>query len=296
VTTVGLGIVNTFIAGNQAAGIGNGAALHIAQHERAALSYVTIADDIINGKQAIYYDTANASHRLLIANTIIASHTTGIVNTGNPLNAVVANTLFFKNGTDGANFLNGGGIINSVANQDPRFVNPALNDYHIGSGSAAINKGIDDTLTKDDIDGDFRPLGGGFDLGADEAAAKLTITKTGPVTVATGSPITYTLTITNTGPATATNLVITDRIPTGAVYQSGGTLVGQVVSFTLNNLGPNGAKHQAAFRVTAATTVTNSAYRVSADGNISATGQVAVTTIVGAGAKTTIYLPLVLKN
>ena len=111
VTTVGLGIVNTFIAGNQATGTGNGAQLHIASHELAALSFVTIADDTQNSKEAIYYNPAgNASYRLLVANTIIANHNDGYATAmANPLNSALSNVLFFGNNTDGSNFLNGVG-------------------------------------------------------------------------------------------------------------------------------------------------------------------------------------------
>ena len=40
-------------------------------------------------------------------------------------------------------------------------------DYHIGSGSAAINAGIDAGV-RTDLDGHPRPIGSGFDIGAYE--------------------------------------------------------------------------------------------------------------------------------
>jgi hypothetical protein len=43
-------------------------------------------------------------------------------------------------------------------------------DDHLGTGSAALDAGVDAGLT-DDFEGDVRPSGAGFDIGADESAA-----------------------------------------------------------------------------------------------------------------------------
>lgn len=39
--------------------------------------------------------------------------------------------------------------------------------YHLTAGSAAVDRGVASGVTKD-IDGQFRPQGAGYDLGADE--------------------------------------------------------------------------------------------------------------------------------
>jgi hypothetical protein len=53
-------------------------------------------------------------------------------------------------------------------NADPLFSNPSTGDYHLTSGSPCIDK-ADPAATLDiDFDGDTRPQGSGFDIGADE--------------------------------------------------------------------------------------------------------------------------------
>jgi uncharacterized repeat protein (TIGR01451 family) len=291
-STGGLALINTILAGNRALGSGNGAALHLASHDLAILSYVTIADDNLNNKQAIYFTTGDTSDRLFLANTIVASHTIGVENTANPLNIPANNVLFYKNTNDGgfSEYLDGGGIISSAANRDPRFVSPAAKDYHIRAGSAAIDTGaatVPPVLV--DIDDNLRPQGNGFDIGADEGAAKLEIVKSGPT--ASANPISYTLTITNNGALTATNLLITDTLPAGATYHSGGTLTGNQVQWQVAELAPNDT-WQDSFRVNAGQTpITNNDYGVSADNNVRATGTVPVTTQVYL-----LYLPLQFKE
>ena len=69
-----------------------------------------------------------------------------------------------------------------------------------------------------DIDGDPRSYGSAPDLGADELAVALSITKVGPGAALPGELITYTLTVVNSGVFPATDLVITDALPVvGAV-------------------------------------------------------------------------------
>ncbi len=50
---------------------------------------------------------------------------------------------------------------------DPAFVDPDLGDYHLRSSSAAIDWGVFAGVTVD-FDGEPRPMGAGYDLGADE--------------------------------------------------------------------------------------------------------------------------------
>ncbi|MCO5199191.1 MAG: DUF11 domain-containing protein [Anaerolineae bacterium] len=109
----------------------------------------------------------------------------------------------------------------------------------------------------------------------------LSIDKSGPLTAFVGETITYTLTAVNNGVMTATNVTITDTLPAGATYVSGGTLNGDEVQWAGLELAPDGGSVVVEFAVTGVSTLTNADYRVSADGGFDATGTTTVVTLVG---------------
>lgn len=99
---------------------------------------------------------------LRLTNTIVASHTVGIVNTSPASSTVHADhTLFWANADNGISGTN-------PVFGNPRFLNPRGDDYHIGPNSAAIDAGVIGAEVTTDIDGDSRPIGEGYDIGADE--------------------------------------------------------------------------------------------------------------------------------
>ncbi|MBI5565884.1 MAG: S8 family serine peptidase [Chloroflexi bacterium] len=106
----------------------------------------------------------------------------------------------------------------------------------------------------------------------------LSLSKTAPVVALPGEPITYTLTITNSGVDTANNVIITDVLPFGANYISGGTKNGSAVTWTIPSLTGFGAVTQTTLIVTATSTITNSNYAARASGGYSTTGSPTVTT------------------
>jgi uncharacterized repeat protein (TIGR01451 family) len=86
-----------------------------------------------------------------------------------------------------------------------------------------------------------------------------------------GDPMTITLLVRNTGSATASNLSITNTLPLSASYLSGGTRVGDVLSWTVSSLAASNSV-TVSFVVTTTTTAINQDYRVSANGCVNAVG------------------------
>ena len=100
-----------------------------------------------------------------LTNTIMADQSVGINIGGSGISTVTVNAILWHNTpitvsqspTD----------VVTVQNQhtgDPAF---AADGYHLMAGSAAIDEGIDAGITSD-LDGQGRPAGAGYDLGADE--------------------------------------------------------------------------------------------------------------------------------
>lgn len=123
----------------------------------------------------------------------------------------------------------------------------------------------------------------------------LNISKTGPHSVAAGAPITYTLTVENNGLAPATNLHITDTLPLGATYISGGTLNGADISWPVDTLDA-AETVSVQFVVTATTTITNVHYAVLAEDGFAAVGRTPVITLIETETPIFyLYIPMVIR-
>jgi predicted outer membrane repeat protein len=105
-----------------------------------------------------------------VTNTIVASYTTGLIQTGGAAYENY-NLLFNLTMTRTGTFVGDSGA-NDVVGGAPNFVNPANDDYHLVTGSAAINAGAITNVTTD-IDGEARPPGSAFDIGYDEFSQRV---------------------------------------------------------------------------------------------------------------------------
>lgn len=154
-------VVNNVIAGGTCSDTGC-SAIRVAA-DACQFAHNTIAGN--KGASAIL----TYGRALTLTNTILVSHTLGI-SVGGWSRVNMEGTLWgagaWATGTwwGGQGVVNGG-TINIVGL--PEFVNPAAGDYHLLPGSAAIDAGVFSGVAVD-IDGQARPVGSGYDIGADE--------------------------------------------------------------------------------------------------------------------------------
>ena len=161
---VGLRLTNVLLAANSA--ITDGAALYLystaSQGGVATIVHTTIASPTVGTAQAIFVGKPDAyAVGLNLTNTIVASYTTGLSLMSGAVITADYN-LFFNAPTTapiGAH---------SITGADPLFRNAAGHDYQLTSGSPAIDAGVDASVTTD-LNGNARPIGFGFDIGAYEA-------------------------------------------------------------------------------------------------------------------------------
>jgi uncharacterized repeat protein (TIGR01451 family) len=190
-------LMNNIVTDNQVSGSNRVAPGIYIRGASPHLYYTTIANNTGGEGSGVYVrenSTTGQPGQPILYNTIIVTQTVGVtVTSGSPQNlATLHGVLWSGNGS------NYGGTVFAFdeVNGDPAFMNPASYDYHIGTGSQAIDHGINMTVTTD-IDGQPRPHYGGFDLGADEWWPLVTVKAATPITGEPGSLVTYTLALTN---------------------------------------------------------------------------------------------------
>ena len=122
------------------------------------IQFTTIASPTLGEGAAIYVNDGNAN----ITNTIITRYITGVQQESGTVSEDY--NLFYGNTADRAGTVSFGA---HDVSGDPHFVNPAGDNYHLTACSAAIDRGQDVGVTTDQ-DGNPRPVGAGFDIGAYE--------------------------------------------------------------------------------------------------------------------------------
>jgi len=160
-------LTNNIIAGNHANTWGGGLWFEGSSYFSCSgyLFHNTISDNLGNG-QGIYVGEYTT---LSFTNTIIVGHSSVGITTTNGSTATLVGTLWHDNGMEsGGNGTIFTGTVNVYA--DPAFVDPGNWNYHLDVGSAAIDAGVVAVVVTD-IDGDARPWGLGYDIGADEYVA-----------------------------------------------------------------------------------------------------------------------------
>jgi hypothetical protein len=151
-------LVNDLFAANHALS-GQGEALLLNSPGAVTVLFTTIAQPTAGGGSAVYVTSGTVG----ITDTLIASYTIGIELAGGSLREDY--NLF----SGVAAPLSPAASLGAHTHIGPSgFVNPAVSDYHLRFGSAAIDAGVDSGVNFD-IDGDPRPLVAGFDIGYDEA-------------------------------------------------------------------------------------------------------------------------------
>ena len=201
---------NNVVADNQAGAVGSG--VHILASSPLLLHTTIARNDGGDGSGVYVTSYGDRFSNVNLANTIIVGHQVGIYATaGNvaTLQATLWGSGAWVNDTD---WDGDGTVLAGTGNfrGDPDFVAPDEGDYHIGVISAALDEGVNAGV-RDDIDGDPRPQGRGYDLGADETG--LAVTKRAAPRVATpGAQVNYTIRVTNTSVVRLTT-AITDFLP-----------------------------------------------------------------------------------
>jgi hypothetical protein len=62
-----------------------------------------------------------------------------------------------------------------IATPDQLFINPSAADYHLKAGSPAVDQGLSLAEVTDDLEGNSRPAGPAYDIGAFELSPELTL-------------------------------------------------------------------------------------------------------------------------
>jgi hypothetical protein len=179
----------------------------------------TIRNNIIynNGGQGIGIDFGGsgggptgtqqqAVNNSIYNNTVYGNGDFAIALNGGAQGTYLRNNILYNN-LNGIYNVSGGAVVDHNLQSSPNFVNAAAGDFHLQSGSAAIDAGTN-TGVPNDYDGSNRPQGAGYDDGAYEVGVTsptATNTSVPPTNTPTKTAVPPTATSSNTAqPPTAT--------------------------------------------------------------------------------------------
>jgi len=198
-----------------------------------SLYHNTIAQNSHGGDEAtgVYVVEASATERAQprLYNTIVASQTVGIYAAGETIKNIVNVEGVLWSGNISNTWGSGTFFLSNEATGEPVFIDPAGGDYHVGIGSAVLDRGAVVANVTDDVDDQSRPHYGGYDLGADEMWVVVAAKSAAPAQVEPGETVTFTIVLTNTT-AVSTSVRLTDTLPAqivtvGPISYTGGLLV-----------------------------------------------------------------------
>ncbi|MCP4539996.1 MAG: DUF11 domain-containing protein [Chloroflexi bacterium] len=190
---------------------------------------------------------------------------------------------------------------------DPDFVAPDSDDYHLDENSAAIDQGTGAGVGVD-IDNHPRPMGAGYDLGADEYVnVDLSPSRkiASPQDAVAGSTVTFTILLRNDGTSNATDTTLFDAVPIATTYVPGSA---QAAAGTITRTGnltgtlayPHGIRWTGTITPGKVITIT---FQVTINQNIPIKNTAVVTDGYGTSITLTawvnaqrLYLPLVTRN
>ena len=295
-------LLNTVVADNQAHASGSGLITWVGSPR---LLNTTIARNNGGDGTGVFICSGSA----ILTNTILVGHAQGVYASGYTtatLEATLWGSGEWANGTDWGG---DGAVITGTHNYwgDPAFVDPDGGDYHIEFTSAALDRGVDAGVVTD-MDGYPRPIGMGFDLGADEWSRpdfSPSRKMVSPEEADAGDVLTYTVVLFNSGFPSPTHIysgspsysatIFFDAIPAHTTYISDSA---QATSGILTDVG--GIRWMGTVTPTQAVTIT---YRVTVNEQALISNTAFVTDQYGAVITLTayvnqrrIYLPLVLKE